>query len=255
MIDLSRPVCITPARSYPASVAQITLGGRSRENFLDANDRRLAIRDINIAQADSSVSALVISGPPEAAFCSGGDRIEARGANSARDVDEWLDSIVELYLAVLQCKKPVIAAISGRACGQGLQLALLCDIRITEYKATFSEPELADGVGCAIGATIIREVTSGSVMTELVYGCREIGALTALEHNLVNHVVREEELLDTAFYWAHRLASYDPVVFEYTKKTTSKRMIDKLNQCLPTAREMHERLILRSVAGRAVVAQ
>lgn len=252
MIDILEPAGISPARNCPASVAQITLGGRSQENYLDADARRQVVLDIKSVQANPAVSAVVLSGPPDGAFCSGGDRSEARCIRNAHDVDEWLDSIVELYLAVLQCKKPVIAAISGRACGQGLQLALLCDIRIAEYKSKFSEPELFDGVGCAIGATIIREVTSWNVMTDLVYGCREIGALTALEHNLVNHVVKQDELLDTALHWANQLASYDPVVFEYTKGITSKRMIDELKWCLPAAREMHKRLMLREIRDRAV---
>jgi enoyl-CoA hydratase/carnithine racemase len=253
MIDILKPAGMTYVRNPPVSVVQVTLGGRSRENYLDADARRQALLDIKTIQADPSVSAVVLCGPSECAFCSGGDHAEVRGIQSTYDVDEWLDGIIELYLAVLQCKKPVIAAVSGRARGQGLQLALLCDIRIAAYQAKFSEPELLDGVGCAIGATIIREVASASVMTELVYGCREIGALTALEHNLVNHVVKQDELLETALHWANRLSSYNPVVFEYTKRIASKRMTDELKRCLPIAREMHKRLMLREVSRRAVV--
>ncbi|MBB5503130.1 enoyl-CoA hydratase/isomerase family protein [Paraburkholderia sp. MM5384-R2] len=253
MIDILKPDEIGSASKYPASVAQITLGGHSRENYLDASARRQTLFDISTVQADPAISAVVLSGPPEGAFCSGGDRNEVRSVQSANDVDGWLDSIVELYLAVLQCKKPVIAAISGHACGQGLQLALLCDIRIASYGAKFSEPGLVDGVGCAIGATILREVTSGSVTRELVYGCREIGALTALEHNLINHVVKQGELLDSALHWADRLSSYDHIVFEYTKRIASRRMKDELQRCLPIAREMHKQLRLREGSGREVV--
>jgi enoyl-CoA hydratase/carnithine racemase len=253
MIEILKPGEIGSASKYPASVAQITLGGHSQQNYLDASARRQALIDISTIQADPAISAVVLSGPPEAAFCSGGDRKEVRSVQSANDVNRWLDSIVELYLAVLQCKKPVIAAISGHACGQGLQLALLCDIRIASYGTKFSEPELVDGVGCAIGAAILREMTSGSVATELVYGSREIGALTALEHNLINHVVKQDELLKTALHWANRLSSYDHIVFEYTKRIASRKMMDELQRNLPIAREMHKQLMLREVSGRKIV--
>jgi enoyl-CoA hydratase/carnithine racemase len=245
MIDILKPTRINLGHDGRTSIARIILNGRTDGNYLDAEARRQVVLDIASVQADPSVSAVVLCGPVDGPFCAGGDRAEAGCIQSACDVDDWLDSIVELYLAILHCKKPVVAAVSGRASGQGLQLALLCDIRVADYKASFSEPELANGVGCAIGATIIREVTSRSVMTELVYGCREIGALTALEHNLVNDVIKQDELMDTALHWANRLASYDPVVFEYTKEIMSRRMMDELERCLPTAREMHKRLLLR----------
>lgn len=246
MVEILNPVgCHVSPRGGPVSVARITLNGRSEDNFLSAEARRQAVRDLAHVRSNASVAAVVLAGPSGRAFCSGGDPTEARGIRSAADVDAWLDSIVGLYRAVLECGKPVIAAISGRAYGQGLQLALLSDMRIADYRASFCEPELIEGMGCAIGATVIREVASGSVMTELVYGCREIGALSALERNLVNHVVKHEELAQTAMHWANRLASYDPVAFEYTKATMSKRMIDELERCMPIARDMHKRLMLR----------
>jgi enoyl-CoA hydratase/carnithine racemase len=224
-------------------VAHIVLDGCQAENYLTSFSRKKAIDDIRRAEADSSVSAIILSGPLPHSFCGGGDLAETQCINSAADVDSWLDSIVDLYFTLLRCKKPVIAAMSGKVRGQGLQLALLCDIRIADYTARFSEPELSDGVGCAIGSTIISQVTSGSVMTELVYGCSEMGALTALENNLIHHVVKRDELLDTAVYWANRLSSHDPRVFEYTKKIVTKRTIEDLKMCLPIAREMHRQLM------------
>jgi enoyl-CoA hydratase/carnithine racemase len=236
-------------------VARITLTGHTENNYLDTDARRQVALDIGSVQANPAVSAIVLCGPADRSFCAGGDSAEVQSIQSAHDIDAWLDSIVQLYLALLQCKKPVIAAVSGRARGQGLQLALLCDIRVAEYKAHFSEPELAESVGCAFGATVVREVTSRNVMTELVYGCREIGALTALENNLVHQVVKQEELLDTAIHWANRLASYDPVVFEYTKEITSRKIIEELKRCLPTVTEMQKRLMLREAEEGTVATQ
>ncbi|WP_156967195.1 Clp protease/crotonase-like domain-containing protein [Paraburkholderia ferrariae] len=60
-------------------------------------------------------------------------------------------------------------------------------------------------------------------MAELVYGCGEIGALTALEYNLINHVTKHDDLLDMAIHWAKRISSYDLLFFAYTKKIMSKK--------------------------------
>lgn len=226
-----------------SNVVQLTLNGFSAANYLGMEGRRKAIHALESAAVDPSVSALILTGAPGGSFCGGGDAREIQNLRRDSDVDEWLDSIVELYLSLLRCPKPIVAAIGGQTKGQGLQISLLCDMRIAGYGARFAEPELVHGVGCAIGGTILRHFISYGVMTEMVYGCREIGALTALEYNLVNFAVQDSELMSTALHWAEQLAAYSPAAFAHTKRILAQNMIDGLESCLPAARAMHKCLL------------
>ncbi|WP_250450481.1 enoyl-CoA hydratase/isomerase family protein [Caballeronia sp. ATUFL_M2_KS44] len=223
---------------------QLTLDGATASNYLDMQARQKAVTAIRAAGHDPAISALVVLGPSGAAFCGGGDATEIARIRSEADVDVWLDSIVELYLALLHCPKPVVAAIKGQARGQGLQLALLCDVRVAAYGAHFAEPELTQGVGCAVGATILRQFVSYGIATEMVYGCREVGAITALEYNLINSAVREQELMPLALHWAQRLATYSAGAFAHTKRVIARNMEMELISCLPAARTMHKQLFV-----------
>jgi enoyl-CoA hydratase/carnithine racemase len=229
-----------------SSVVQLILDGSTKQNLLNNEGRCDAVRSIEAAARNPAIASIILSGPPDASFCGGGDAREVGMIHSECAVDEWLDSIVALYLALLNCPKPIIAAIQGDAKGQGLQLALLCDVRVAAYGSSFAEPELTHGVGCAVGATILRHFVSYGIATEMVYGCKEIGAITALEYNLINSAVRGQDLTSTALHWAQRLGSYQPEVFAYTKQIIARNMIDELNSCLPTARRMHKTLLTKA---------
>jgi enoyl-CoA hydratase len=229
---------------HPASkVVQLTLEGSTPSNFLNTSARRRIVRAIEAAGRDPAIASLILSGPAGASFCGGGDIREIDEIRHGADVDSWLDSIIALYVALLDCPKPIVASIQGEAKGQGLQIALLCDVRIAAYGALFAEPELVDGVGCAVGATILRHFVSYGVATEMVYGCREIGAITAMEYNLINSAVRTQDLKSTALHWAQRLAGYSPQVFAHTKRIIARNMINELTSCLPAARRMHKTLL------------
>jgi enoyl-CoA hydratase len=229
---------------HPSSkVIQLTLEGSTPSNFLDTDARLKAVRAIEAAGRDPAIASIILTGPAGASFCGGGDVRDVSGIRCETDVDAWLNSIITLYLALLNCPKPIVAAIQGEVKGQGLQLALLCDIRVAAYGAQFAEPELTQGVGCAVGATILRHFASYGVATEMIYGCREIGAITALEYNLINSAVRDQDLTPTALHWAQRLASYSPQAFAHTKRIVARDMIEELNSCLPAARHMYKTLL------------
>ncbi|CAL8475052.1 enoyl-CoA hydratase/isomerase family protein [Caballeronia novacaledonica] len=230
---------------HPSSkVVQLTLDGSTPANFLDIDARLRTVRAIEAASRDSDVSSLILSGPDGASFCGGGDIRDVCRIRCEADIDAWLDSIITLFLALLNCPKPIVAAAQGEVKGQGLQLALLCDVRVAAYGARFGEPELTHGSGCAVGATILRHFASYGVATEMIYGCREIGAITAMQYNLINSAVRDQDLTSTALHWAQRLAGYSPQAFVHTKRIVARNMIEELKSCLPAARHMYRKLFV-----------
>ncbi len=96
--------------------------------------------------------------------------------------------------AVASIDRPVIAAINGDALGQGLELALSCDIRLASDRARFGFPQVASGLIPMDGGTqrLPRLVGKGKAL-ELILTAETISAEEAFEIGLVSKVVPQEK--------------------------------------------------------------
>ena len=118
----------------------------------------------------------------------------------------------------LEVWKPTIAAINGYCIGEGLTLALACDLRIASEKAMFQFPEIQIGVPTIAGAVRApRVIGLGAALELLLIGDR-VDAPRAYDMGLVNRVVPHEQLLDEAGRWAERLARNAPQAMAATKE-------------------------------------
>ncbi|MGE4167857.1 MAG: enoyl-CoA hydratase-related protein, partial [Xanthobacteraceae bacterium] len=90
--------------------------------------------------ADAGQRAAVVIGAGDKAFCAGADLTAAPPSMSGPAAH--LDRANRALVRELNLNKPVIAAVNGMALGGGLELALLCDIRIAARNATFALPEV-----------------------------------------------------------------------------------------------------------------
>ena len=129
--------------------------------------------------------------------------------------------------------RPVIAAISGDAIGQGLELALACDIRITSETACFGLPQIKSGLIPWDGGTqrLSRLVGRGKAL-EIILTGETIDAQEALRIGLVNKVVPKEELMKVAMKMAQEMASKGPIALKYAKEAVYKGMDMTLEQGL-----------------------
>lgn len=131
----------------------ITLDDPERRNILDAAmcaDLLAAVQDV---AADRGAKALVVTGAGTA-FCGGADMPAVFGDRD-RSVAQIRDDLHEVYrsfLAIRELGIPTISAVQGPAVGAGLNLAMVCDIRIAgpeaAFAATFSRIGLHPGGGC-----------------------------------------------------------------------------------------------------------
>ena len=138
---------------------------------------------------------------------------------------------VASFIAAIDC--PVIAAINGDACGQGLELALACDIRIASRNARFGFPEVAQGLIPMDGGTqrLPRIIGRGKAL-ELVFTGDIIDADEALEIGLISKVVDSEDLMDEANALANSLNEKAPIALRYVKEAVNKGMDLTLEQGL-----------------------
>jgi len=128
---------------------------------------------------------------------------------------------------------PVIAAIKGDAIGQGLELALACDLRIIIKTARLGFPNISFGIMPYDGGTqrLPRFVGRGKAMEMLLTGDL-IDAKEAYRVGLVSRVVSSEKLVSTTLDLAQSLVAKGPIALRYAKEAVLKGMDLTLDQGL-----------------------
>ena len=153
---------------------------------------------------------LIVTGDGEKSFVAGADISEMaplgpeQGKTFGRRGAE-----VFRKLETLPC--PVIAAVNGFALGGGCELAMACDIRLCSDNARFGQPEVGLGIIPGFAGTQRMPRLCGKGFAKLmIYSCKQIKADEALAAGLVQQVVPQAELLDTAKKLAAKIASNSP---------------------------------------------
>ena len=135
--------------------------------------------------------------------------------------------------AVAGIDRPVVAVINGDALGQGLELALSCDIRLASAIAHLGLPQVAQGSIPMDGGTqrLPRIIGRGKTL-ELILTAETITAEEALEIGLVSRVVAPEALASEANELAETIAAKGPIALRYLKEAVNKGMDMTLEQGL-----------------------
>jgi enoyl-CoA hydratase/carnithine racemase len=169
---------------------------------------------------DEEIFVAVVTGTGDRAFCIDGE-------NGLLEVNYSPAGAV----AAIEC--PVIAAINGEAIGQGLELALSCDIRIAADNARFGFINVTEGLIPTDGGTqrLPRIVGRGKAL-ELLLTASIIDAGESLEIGLVSKLVSSERLMAEAGELAESIASKGPIALRYVKEAVNKGMDMTLEQGL-----------------------
>ncbi|MFD5476656.1 enoyl-CoA hydratase/isomerase family protein [Streptomyces hawaiiensis] len=202
-------------------VLSLTLNRPESLNALTPGQREEIIRLLAEASASAEVRAVVITGAGRG-FCAGADLRGAgpAGERVAGDVARTLRTGAQrLIAAVLDCEKPVIAAVNGTAAGLGAHLAFACDLVLAAESARFIEVFVRRGlVPDGGGAYLLPRLIGPQRAKELMFFGDALTAADAERLGLVNRVVRDEELEKTARAWAERLASGPTRALALTKQ-------------------------------------
>ncbi|MCC7090234.1 MAG: enoyl-CoA hydratase/isomerase family protein [Dehalococcoidia bacterium] len=207
-------------------VATITL---NRPEVMNALNREMyaeleqAFRD---AHRDPEVRCVVLTGAGRA-FCSGDD---VKQIMLGEQRDETVTRLREVRprptpaaATVLECDKPVIAAVNGPAVGWGMDLTLFCDIRIASENAKFGELFIKRGLVADIGGLWrLPRVVGPSKAAELLFTGDVIDAREAERIGLVSRVVPPDELRTAAMEIARKIAANPPIAMRYMKEGLRK---------------------------------
>ncbi|MFC1969123.1 enoyl-CoA hydratase/isomerase family protein [Chloroflexota bacterium] len=161
---------------------------------------------------DQEIRAVIITGAGES-FSAGTDRGDRSSETILWSVATPVDS--------LGC--PVIAAINGDALGQGLEMALACDLRLAAETTRLGLPDIASGFIPRDGGTQrLPRLIGRARALELILTGESISAAEARQLGLVNKVVPPPELMSTANTIAQRIASSAPLALRYSKEAVNK---------------------------------
>jgi enoyl-CoA hydratase len=134
---------------------------------------------------------------------------------------------------IAKLDKPIIAAISGNVLGQGLELALACDIRIAAEKSHFGFFHIKAGLIPWDGGTqrLSRLVGKGKALEMILTG-EIIDVQEAYRIDLVNKIIPSSELMTVVKEMAQEMALKGPIALRYTKEAIYKGMDLTLEQGL-----------------------
>ncbi|MCX5154393.1 enoyl-CoA hydratase-related protein [Streptomyces sp. NBC_00291] len=202
-------------------VSWITLNRPEAMNAVTMEQRERVIALLDGASCDPAVRAVVVTATGKG-FCAGADLRggPAAGERIAGDVARLIRSGAQrLITSVLDCEKPVIAAVNGTAAGIGAHLALACDLVIAAEPARFIEVFVRRGlVPDGGGAYLLPRLLGPQKAKELLFFGDALPAAEAERLGLVNKVVPAETLEATAREWAERLAQGPTRAIAMTKQ-------------------------------------
>jgi enoyl-CoA hydratase/3-hydroxyacyl-CoA dehydrogenase len=169
---------------------------------------------------EAGVRALVIASSNPFLFSAGAD-IKAFTTLDQASGEQLLGSAHALFEELGAGRVATIAAVNGLAFGGGCELAMACDVRVAARAALFGQPEIKLGIIPGFGGTQrLPRLVGASKALEMNLIGDPILAEEAFELGLVNRVVEDHELLDTALAWARRLAGQAPLALAQIKRVS-----------------------------------
>ena len=226
-------------------VAHVRLNRPRVHNAFNTKMRDDLYQALEASCDDPDVRSILLSAEGKN-FCSGADLTEFGSAPSitaARDA-RWSR---DLWGLILSLPIPIVASIHGYCIGSGLEMALLCDLRIASTDATFSMPEANLGLIPAAGGTqTLPRILGPSKALHLLLTGQRLTAKQALDHGLISRLIHSDCLEADSKTLAHRLASLNPQAVA-TLKTALNHGSDIP---LPQALRLETRLALKLANNR-----
>jgi methylglutaconyl-CoA hydratase len=226
------------------SIALVTLDRPERMNALS---RSLVTRFGELGReiaAQADVRLVIVTGEGDKAFCAGADLKERAGMSQEEVRALLLDYESELgWLETIDV--PTVAAINGAALGGGLELALLCDLRIAAQHAVLGLPEVSLGVIPGAGGTQrLPKLLGEARAKELILRAARLSAPEALILGLVNQVMpKSEQFLLEVINWAEPILNGAPLAIRAALRAMRGASTRELTQGLALERAAYEQCL------------
>lgn len=207
-------------------IAKITINRPERHNAFRPLTLFELQRAFHIAQNDSSIGVIILTGAGEAAFCSGGDQkirgddgyLDETGADPVAERGIGRLNVLDLQVQIRRLPKPVIAMVAGYSIGGGNVLQVCCDLTIAADNARFGQtgPKVGSFDG-GYGSWLLAQTVGLKKAREIWYLCRQYTAEEAERMGMVNAVVPLAELESSTVAWAQEMLQKSPLALRMVK--------------------------------------
>jgi enoyl-CoA hydratase len=216
------------------NVAILTFNRPDARNAVNDQVRAEFAAAIADVEADDNIRVMILTGNGKA-FASGVDIKEF-----SKTTPYHAHNLYRLGERVEKLSKPVIAAVNGFCLGGGNEIAMGCDIIIASEKAKFGQPEINIGIIPGGGATQrLPRLIGVCRAKELIFTGDIITAEEAFKLGLVNRVVPEDKLMETAKEIAKKIAIKSSAALKLAKQAINYGMQTSLETGLKYEYELY----------------
>lgn len=194
---------------------------------------------------DQSVLAIIVTGAGEKAFMAGGDiKGFPERIGNPNLIPNFLKTH-EILNSIDRSPKPTIAVLNGYTLGGGCELALTCDLRISEEQALIGVPESTLGLLPGGGGTQrLPRLIGEAKAKELMFTGNHMTAEEALQIGLVNKVVPKGEGLEAGLQLAKKICRNAPTAIRNIKKAVDEGLELPFDKAIEREAELFQELFL-----------
>lgn len=192
----------------------LTIANPGADNLLHPDIYAAAIETLSTAERDDTIRTVILTGAGNS-FCSGAQRITSNAGRS--DVLDILSSLHGWIEAILDCPKPVLSAVEGKATGAGFALALASDFIVAGNSAQFSMPSVRAALTPDAGLWLLAQAMPRQAAAEILLSGQSLGAARLHQLGVVNRLAEDGNALNTAMAWAEEIAALPSAVIERLK--------------------------------------
>jgi enoyl-CoA hydratase len=199
-------------------IATLTINRPDKMNAVNNATVEEIDQALAMVEKNPDLRVLILTGAGEKSFVAGADINEVKNRDAVIGRAETRRR-QEVYTRIENLEIPSIAAINGFALGTGLEMAMVCSIRIASTKALLGQPEVKLGIMPGAGGTqrLPKLVGMGRAM-ELILTGDPIKADAALGMGLVNKVVEPDQLMAEVKKLAETIAARPKLAIQYAKE-------------------------------------
>ena len=199
-------------------IATITINRPDRRNSINPEVTGGIAESLDAAESDERVSAVVLTGAGDKAFCAGGD---LGGMNSDGAVAQHFarGELGELFTQMRKSRLPIVARVNGHALAGGFGLMLACDLVVATDDAEMGTPEINLGLWPFMITAVIQRDLPRKLALELMLTGRRLSAEEAERWGLVNRVVHRSGLDGAVSELVGGLTSKSPLIAALGKRS------------------------------------
>ena len=219
-------------------VAHLTLN-RPKQNIMNIEMLVEIAAAIDGLSTREDVKMILLDAAPECeGFFSMG--VGAEGYFSQM-VFQMMDAFHNVFRAMIEISKPVLAVVDGVASGAGAELAAFCDLVVATENAQFRQPEIKLGVFPPLGAVVYPRIIGPHRAMELLLTGDSIDAVQAVQMGLVNRVVPQAQLQETVDNLVKRISDQSGPVLKLLKRVVFEGTWHPFDQALKRSQDLYLR--------------